>query len=396
MTGRIAIAALLAMSRPVAADTVPDPAPPAPAPVQTAPDGISLNAGFWLNYTLNAFDQTDRDKVGDFGPGNSMFRLGFDVQHKGIIGSVRLRWYSYARVWEYGWVGYRWDDESQLEIGMTKVPFGVLPYSSYDYWFNIPYYLGKNNQYDVGIKWSGHLISDILSLQTGFFKSSDIAAVDDLARFSYDVVTLSGEPSARNEETNKVVARLAATSHHTEVGVSAQYGGLYNYDTGQTGHEWAAALHVDGNLAGWSFQAQAMQYLYKPINPVGASDQIVFVGAFADAFPIAASGRLLELDVGYNFRIGKLIDNIKCYNNHSILLKAQAGFADSEMNILGCSILAGPIFGFVDLVSAKNAPYIGAPTNIAFTTGEPTSNWHSMFNVNIGYYFKSSPLPLSH
>src|SRR5262245_58571852 len=104
----------------------------APAFADEPDDYATINAGVWLNYTHNLFDASDRDKVGDFGPGNSMFRLGFDATYKGIVGAFRARWYSYARVWEYGWIGYRWD-QAQLEIGVTKVPFGVLPFAAYDY-----------------------------------------------------------------------------------------------------------------------------------------------------------------------------------------------------------------------------------------------------------------------
>lgn len=121
----------------------------------------------------------------------------------------------------------------------------------------------------------------------------------------------------------------------------------------------------------------------------------VYVGAFADAFPIPAHGRVLEANIAYDIQIGRLVDTVRCYNNHAILLKNDPAFADSQMNIVGCSILAGPVFAFVDLSSAKNAPYIGVPAAIAFTTGEPDARWHSMFNVNLGFYFKTAPLALS-
>ncbi|MDB4960124.1 MAG: hypothetical protein JWP01_123 [Myxococcales bacterium] len=356
------------------------------------PDELSFNGGFWLNYTYNLFDATDRDKVGDFGPGNSMFRLGFDARKAGVIASFRMRWYSYARVWEYGWVGYRWSGGSQLEVGMTKVPFGVLPYAAYDYWFNIPYYVGLNNQYDVGVKWTSELVANRLQLQTGFFKSSDIAAADDLNRFSYDVVTATGNPLARNEETNQVNARLAITHAGVEAGVSGQYGGLYNHDTRDTGRQWAAAVHINATHGNWSAQLQAMQYGFSPKNAPGEDRNVVVIGAFADAYPIAARARIVEANIGYEIHFSKGIDTLRLYNNYSMLLKDEPSFQDSAMNVVGFSVLAGPIFGFVDLISAKNAPYIGAPTGVAFTTGAPDGRWHSMFNVNLGFYFKTSPL----
>lgn len=358
-------------------------------------DYVMLDAGFWLNYTYNLFDRTDRDKTGDFGPGNSMFRVGFTARVKGILAAVRLRWYSYMRAWEYGWVGYRWADAHQIEVGMTKVPFGVLPYASYDYWFDLPYYLGFNNQYDTGIKYAGSFASDVIDVQAGFFKNSDIAASDDLARFSYDVVRVAGEPAAQNEETNQANLRVALKSAAVEGGLSLQYGQLYNYDTRENGQQYAAAVHASASYMNVSLQLQAMQYLFEPKNLSTARSDVVFIGAFADAYPIARNGRVLEANIAYDIHVGRVVDTVRCYDNFSMLVKSDDAFEDSRMNVLGCSVTAGPIFGFVDLISAQNAPYIGVPTNIAFVAGEPNPRWHSMFNVNVGFYFKTAPLSLS-
>jgi hypothetical protein len=371
--------------------------PKSAPPTDELPDDyVMLDAGFWLNYTYNLFDKTDRDKQGDFGPGNSMFRVGFTTRFKGIIGQVRLRWYSYARVWEYGWMGYHWKGGSQVEVGLTKVPFGVLPFGSYDYWFNIPYYLGFNNQYDVGAKWSSTFLSDVLDVQAGVFKNTDIAASDDLNRFSYDVVRVAGDPAAQNEETNQVNARLALKTSIAEGGLSLQYGQLYNYDTRKSGQQYAAAVHATASFKNINVQLQAIQYLFEPKNLSTAASDVVFIGAFADAYPIAKGGRVLEANIAYDIHIDHVIDSIRCYDNYSMLIKDQASFEDSRMNSLGCSVLAGPVFAFVDLISAQNAPYLGVPTATAFTAGEVDPKWHSMFNVNFGFYFKTAPLALSH
>ena len=173
---------------------------------------------------------------------------------------------------------------------------------------------------------------------------------------------------------------------------SFQYGGLYNHDTHDTGRHWAAALHINATYGNWSAQLQAMQYAFLPKNAAGEPRDIVFAGAFADAYPIAAKGRILEANIGYELHFSEWIDTIKLYNNYSILIKDRAGFQDSQMNVAGLSVVAGPIFGFVDVISAKNAPYIGTPTAIAFTTGEPAGEWHTMFNINLGFYFKTDPL----
>ena len=55
-----------------------------------------------------------------------------------------------------GWIGYRFNDSHRLQIGLTTVPFGVLPYTGNNYFFNLNYYAGLEDDADMGIKYLFH------------------------------------------------------------------------------------------------------------------------------------------------------------------------------------------------------------------------------------------------
>lgn len=53
-----------------------------------------------------------------------------------------------------GWIGYRFSDSHRLQIGLTTVPFGILPYTGNNYFFNLNYYAGLEDDADMGINTS--------------------------------------------------------------------------------------------------------------------------------------------------------------------------------------------------------------------------------------------------
>jgi hypothetical protein len=49
-------------------------------------------------------------------------------------------------------------------------------------------------------------------------------------------------------------------------------------------------------------------------------------------------------------------------------------------------VTAGPIYTYIDVISGKNALYLGGPRN-SFEAGDRDADWGTKFNINIGYYF---------
>ena len=61
-------------------------------------------------------------------------------------------------------------------------------------------------------------------------------------------------------------------------------------------------------------------------------------------------------------------------------------YHNSEMNVIGCKVSAGPILVYADYVIARNHPWIGSDWDTSFAEG-PDNKWHTCFNINFGYYF---------
>ena len=74
---------------------------------------------------------------------------GTDGTHgENLIFSGQYRLYGYTRTIHHAWFGYRWDDGNQVELGVTQVPFGLLPFATHSFWFGLGYYVGVEDDYE--------------------------------------------------------------------------------------------------------------------------------------------------------------------------------------------------------------------------------------------------------
>jgi hypothetical protein len=271
-----------------------------------------------------------------------------------------------------------------VEAGITKVPFGLLPYASHNFWFGIPYYIGLGDDYDLGVKYV--LDRGAWNLQLAFFKNAELGSATDLGRYSYDLVAV-GE--ARNEETNTVNARVAYTfgkgsgcSH--EVGASGRWGELFNRDSDGRGDQWAAALHWDARCGRWNPQIEVGRYRYDPSNPEGVSADSVTFGAFEAAHEVASEGTFAVANLAYNVPVPfSWIDALTCYNDLSALLKDEEGFRTSYLNTTGCVIQVGPTYTYLDVIQGRNALFLGDGS----LAGGGSTEWETRLNLNVGYYW---------
>ena len=89
-----------------------------------------------------------------------------------------------------GWIGYRFNDSHRLQIGLTTVPFGVLPYTGNNYFFNLNYYAGLEDDADMGIKYLFH--KDRWELSLAYFQNADLSGTGgdselSASRYAYDI-----------------------------------------------------------------------------------------------------------------------------------------------------------------------------------------------------------------
>lgn len=353
------------------------------------PSERAVHMGGALRFNLVHQPHLERSQSKRGETGLDVFRLNVDGALDNFRVSAEYRFYSYMHSLHHGWIGYEFPDQSQLQFGVSRVPFGLLPYAAHNAWFGVPYYLGFADDYDMGVKYLRE--TGPWRVDVAFFKNEELNNATSAERYSYDLVVATDATGARvgNEEVNQLNARLAYTfgagsDCETEAGLSAELGEVYNHATDARGDRKAVAMHMDNRCGRWNFQLQAARYEYTVANPSGVDAQTVLVGAFADIYDIPAKGDLWVANVAYSIPSAwRIIDSIVCYNDYSRLNKSLSGARDTQINTTGCAIGMGPIFTYVDYILAKNATYFGKGS---FGRGGDTA-WESRLNINIGYYW---------
>jgi hypothetical protein len=328
--------------------------------------------------------------------------LGLDASHGQVLTSWQYRFYDGYNMLHHGYVGYRFDDNSEVQIGVHQKPFGLLPYASHNYFFNLTYYVGLEDDYDLGAK----LILDRkpFDLQFAYYlrdEGSYAGDSIDSARYSYDIVDTdaselgaAGVTTPRtNQERNQLNARLAYTIEHTdvgstEIGCSAEWGQIRNDTTDRSGDHWAAAVHLNGNYDRFNLQLQAARFSNHPENPPGQDDRFIVRGAYDAPYKVAAEGWLFVANLAYKLPVeGPPVDAITLYTDYSYLLKSESAFRDSQQFVVGASLEAGPALIYIDFAFGKNHPWLGPDYSAALAEGDPNADWELRFNVNVGFYF---------
>ena len=347
---------------------------------------VKIGGAIWVNYA-------HQDWLGKGQGKNGLrfdnLRLSVDADYDKFLMSGQYRFYSFSRALHHAWFGYEFKEDNRVELGVTQVPFGILPFASNNFWFMIPYYVGLEDDYDAGVKWHNAAIGN-WSLDLAFFINEEYGDATDLDRYSVDVVR---ESEQQNEERNQFNLRLAYDwkhnkSSHTELGVSARYGGLDNRTTDKTGDYWSAAVHANAFLGPWNLMLEGIRYEYNPENPAGISNDLVLMGNLGSKRLVAAKADILVANIAYDFgAVWGPIDRLVLYNNYSYMKKDEDGFKDSQINDTGCLITMGPFWIWIDFILGRNAWYLNdSEDNSGFGPGG-TDVWEKRFNVNFEWYF---------
>lgn len=262
---------------------------------------------------------------------------------------------------------------------MPRNPFGIVPFTSNSFMFNMQYYLGFEDDADIGAVLE--FGKNNWEAQLGFAKNAEDIFSQTNNRYAYDI-------SGLNQELNQFSGRIAhhfGNSGEHELGISGQYGGIYNTTTEKTGTKWAWALHGIWRKNNWDLKAEIMGYEFAPKDSVSLN--YIELGAFAADYQVAKKGIMYSVALGYKIEINHLLLNdIKFYNDFSALEKTNDTFSASYMNVTGFMVHTGPIYMLVDYVLAKSHPWIGNNYTQALATGGD-AQWNKRFNINLGIYF---------
>lgn len=345
------------------------------------PAGVEFGGAVRLNYRWRDFDSQLKDRYGelDF----ELFRVNMDGRVGDVGLSAEYRWYPDFDAVHHGYFSYAPEGLGEFQLGVTQVPFGLLPYASHSYWFGATYYMGFEDDYDGGLKWV--YANGPWDAQLAFYKNPEYTDDSRYGRYSFDVAT-GGEQF--NEESNQINARLAYEFRHREdwsttLGASLQVGQLYNQATRKDGDRYAFAAHANGRYGPWNLQLQFIDYEFAPENPPGVADDFVQIAGFDVPFLMAADGRVYTLNLArdIDFHWGP-VDGLTCYNDYSHVAVDGPGRRDSIQNVTGCLVVAGGLYTYVDWIAGKNMWFAGGPG-----IGLDDDQWRSRLNINLGFYF---------
>lgn len=343
-------------------------------------ENLSIGGSVRVNYSYVDYDDTSKDKLGNIAFDTLSLTASGNSGNWGFASEYRLN-----QSTEYIILGYASYDVSsalQLQAGITKVPFGNDPFISNSWWFGLPYYLGFEDDRDVGVK--AVYSADGMQTDIAFFKNPEYGANNN-ARYASDLYTgeINGTKYS-NEETNQFNIRHIHTFGSIALGASGQYGQIYNRDTGNTGDRFAVSAHLNGNFGSWNLQMQAMHYEFDAAD--SADENKIGVSVVGWQYEVASKGQI------YNINIAKTIatdwGSIKVYNDFGLLTPdvEDSSYDNSFQNVTGMAVAAGPTYTMIDLILGKNMTFSTA-NNDHVGLPEIGDDWDYRLNVNFGYYF---------
>jgi hypothetical protein len=341
-------------------------------------------------------------------------RLNVGFKSGDLIGKLEYRWYDGYNFLHTGWVGYELDEESQVQVGLTRVPFGPGPYGvSQSWFFDQHYYVGLSDDMDLGIKYLTKKGNWDLAL--AYFASSESNGrgnSSDSARYSYDAVSWQAAldqdgnvdfsaPDNGYEEENqfnlRAIYHLKGESMNSDIGFSLQRGELKGINN-EDGDHWAISAHMINQIGNLKLATQLTRYKYDigSDNQLG-TDTLVPFGAYDFAWPIAADALIPAISASYYLETPNIpwLSSITPYIEYSKIVKKEDSFNDSDFVTLGAAWAYGGWYIYTDLVSSSGNYFVGNIgddySNIRNGVGDFGVNGNDKsnyrFNINFGYYF---------
>jgi hypothetical protein len=349
---------------------------------------IEIGGALRFNYNLSSWKDGQKKRGGDFG--YDVFRVNAKGAYKGILMNAEYRLYSPGfggGMLKQGWLGYNLNEQDQIQLGLTQVPFGIQQYNSHNWFFNLTYYVGLEDDHDMGFKYMH--TGEKFEYQLAFFKNAEELRFGNNSeispnRYSYDI---AGRNKEVNQFNGKIIYKFGKEST-SRLGASVEYGGLYNLDTEETGSHGAFAAHYEINKGKWNAKAQFITAFNNPENASGESNDIVSMAAYGFPYEVASDFNMYTLGISRNVPVEwGPVTNLQFYNDFGFMEKKAAGFTDSYMNTTGFLISAGNVYTYIDYAAGYNHSWLGGNFVDDFARGNPDAKWEARFNVNVGYYF---------
>ncbi|MCH8556843.1 MAG: hypothetical protein LAT84_03420 [Balneolia bacterium] len=379
-------------------------------------DEPSLHVGGALRYNLILENfESDMDPTkGSFTM--DMWRINVIYDNPGGIGlNFEYRFYPTfgTHFIKQGWLEYNFNPQTQVQLGVTQVPFGNLQYNSNNWWFSLPYYVGLEDDHDMGIKltrtWDNFQLDAAYFFQPepeGPVGGNGSFGTGGSGRYSYDVIP--GDEASLTER-NQFNLRGAYLFDSGEFGASVQYGQLYNSATDEFSGRYALAAHGSFDFGNFNVKPQFAYYSMDAQNDAGEDISTVFMGAYGIPYEVSTEAWIATLGLSYSYDVDwGPISNILFYNDFSYMenligegtttlasgdqLTLDNNFQETIQNITGFLVTAGPVFTYFDIAQGLNQPWLTDDFGVGVGPGHEDlglrdPDYNIRFNINIGFYF---------
>ena len=385
-----------------------------------APQEPSLHVGGAVRYNLllanyeSGIDATSGSFTFD------TWRLNVLYDNPGGIGlNFEYRFYPTfgTHFIKQGWLDYSLSAQTELQLGVTQVPFGNLQYNSNNWWFSLAYYVGLEDDHDMGLKLTH--TTEKYQLDLAYFYQPEPEGpparfgTGGAGRYSYDVIP---DGNASLAERNQFNVRGALFLDNGEVGVSLQYGQLYSLVLDQFDNRIASAVHGRFNFGNFNVMPQFLYYNMDAVDNNGRNLSTVYMGAYGIPYQVSTEAWMATLGLSYSYDVDMgPISNLTFYNDFGYMqnlvgegetwladgssLTLDNHFESSIQNITGFLVSAGPVFTYVDIAQGINQPWLTEQFGVGVGpghgdldghpgyTGDGNSEYNIRFNINIGFYF---------
>lgn len=360
---------------------------------------LKIGGAIRANYAIGDYPESDNGAAsravedgGDFAL--DTFRVNLDYKKDQWLGKVEYRWYPGYNFLHTGWVGYQFDDNRQLQVGVNRVPFGPGPYGVSQSWlFDQHYYLGLSDDMDLGVKFSQQLGK--LKLDTAYYISDEGSykgGSNDSARYSYDVVNETGDGYEEKNQFNiRAIYSLAGETIDTDLGFSLQYSELASKGRQSDGDHYAGSLHMVNKWDNFTLASQITYYDYNvsALQPLG-TDKLVQMGAYDFPSTAAAEAWIPAISLSYYHKTNHIawLDYVIPYLEYSSVVKTESQFNNSQLATLGAAFGYGGWYIYTDWAYSTGNEFVGGDTSFGDRLGANAEDqWESRFNINFGYYF---------
>ena len=376
---------------------------------------VTIGGAMRVNYIYGDYVEKGPEPQRGGNGGNvelDMVRINASLDYRQWIGQLEYRWYDGYNFLHTGWLGYAFSDDSQVQVGVTRVPFGPGPYGvSQSWFFDQHYYVGLADDMDFGVKYLEQRGNWELAL--AYFYSSEgnwNGASEESARYSYDPVRWKFGVEAngdvvempvngyeeRNQFNVRAIYRLEDYWLPSAIGVSMEWGELQG-KRADDGHHWAVSAHMVNTLGNVTLASQLTRYQFDVDDSSLGTDQLVPLGAYDFAWPAAASAWIPAVSLSYRIDTPGIpwLDYLLPYIEYSSIVKRDGHYSDSELFTLGSAWASGGWYIYSDLAYSNGNLFVGNKgddyANLYHGVGDfgvdGNDKWNYRFNLNLGYYY---------